>query len=322
MIQTKKKPVVAAAAAVAPSPQTPYTAARSGKDTTVNRAEADGSAQALDRRVTEGFNLVHGRLDVIQEDVRENRRDIKELRKELWDGLREAAADRARLASKADLDQLGESAAADRRRVEKEAAADRARLASKADLDQLGESAAADRRRVEKEAAADRARLASRADLDQLGESAAADRRRVEKEAAADRARLASRADLDQLRESAAADRRRVEKEAAADRARLASKADLDQLGKSAAADRRRIEGKFDTALATFRAEVNERFATQESSQRELIAMVSKVLERTEAATWTRRRLWVAVAAGTSLLVIGAVLRPLLERAAQVLFGG
>ena len=229
MIQPKKKPVVVAAAAVAPSPQTPYTAARSGKDTTVNGAEADGLAQALDRRVTEGFNLVHGRLDVIQEDVRENRRDIKELRKELWDGLREAAADRARLASKADLDQL---------------------------------------------------------------------------------------------RESAAVDRRRVEKEAAADRARLASKADLDQLGKSAAADRRRIEGKFDTALATFRAEVNERFATQESSQRELIAMVSKVLERTEAATWTRRRLWVAVAAGTSLLVIGAVMRPLLERAAQVLFGG
>ena len=229
MIQPKKKPVVVAAAAVAPSPQTPYTAARSGKDTTVNGAEADGLAQALDRRVTEGFNLVHGRLDVIQEDVRENRRDIKELRKELWDGLREAAADRERLASKADLDRLGESAAADRRRVEKEAAADRARLASKADL---------------------------------------------------------------------------------------------DQLGKSAAADRRRIESKFDTALATFRAEVNERFATQESSQRELIAMVSKVLERTEAATWTRRRLWVAVAAGTSLLVIGAVMRPLLERAAQVLFGG
>ena len=270
MIQPKKKPV-AVAAAVAPSPQTPYTAARSGKDTTVNGAEADGLAQALDRRVTEGFNLVHGRLDVIQEDVRENRRDIKELRKELWDGLREAAADRARLASKADLDQLGESAAADRRRVEKEAAADRAQLASKADLERLHESAAADRRRVEKEAAADRARLASRADLERLGESAAADRRRVEEQAAA---------------------------------------------------DRRRLEDKFDTALATFRAEVNERFATQESSQRELIAMVSKVLERTEAATWTRRRLWVAVAAGTSLLVIGAVTRPLLERAVAAPLGG
>ena len=240
MIQPKKKPVVAAAAAVAPSPQTPYTAARSGKDTTVNGAEADGLAQALDRRVTEGFNLVHGRLDVIQEDVRENRRDIKELRKELWDGLREAAGDRARLASKADLDRLGESAAADRRRVEKEAAADRARLASRADLDRLGESAAADRRRVEAQAAA----------------------------------------------------------------------------------DRRRLEDKFDTALATFRAEVNERFATQESSQRELIAMVSKVLERTESATWTRRRLWVAVAAGTTLLVIGAVMRPLLERAVAALLGG
>ena len=302
MIQPKKKPVVAAAAAVAPSPQTPYTAARSGKDTTVNGAEADGLSQALDRRVTEGFNLVHGRLEVIQEDVRENRRDIKELRKELWDGLREAAGDRARLASKADLDQLGESAAADRRRVEKEAAADRAQLASKADLERLRESAAADRRRVEKEAAADRARLASKADLERLRESAAADRRRVEKEAAADRARLASKADLDRLGESAAADRRRVEEQAAA--------------------DHRRLEGKFDTALATFRAEVNERFATQESSQRELIAMVSKVLERTEAATWTRRRLWVAVAAGTSLLVIGAVMRPLLERAVAALLGG
>ncbi len=208
MIQPKKKPV-AVAAAVAPSTKTPYTAARSGKDGTVNGAEADGLAQALDRRVTEGFNLIHGRLEVIQEDVRENRTDIKELRKELWDGLREAAADRARLASKADLDRLGKSAAADRRRVEEQAAA-----------------------------------------------------------------------------------------------------------------DHRRLEGKFDTALAMFRAEVNERFATQESSQRELIAMVSKVLERTEAATWTRRRLWVAVAAGTSLLVIGAVTRPLLERAVAALLEG
>ena len=208
MIQPKKKPV-AVAAAVAPSTQTPYTAARSGKDGTVNGAEADGLAQALDRRVTEGFNLIHGRLEVIQEDVRENRTDIKELRKELWDGLREAAADRAQLASKADLERLGESAAADRRR-----------------------------------------------------------------------------------------------------------------LAEQAAADRRRLEDKFDTALATFRAEVNERFATQESSQRELIAMVSKVLERTEAATWTRRRLWVAVAAGTTLLVIGAVTRPLLERAVAALLGG
>ena len=208
MIQPKEKPV-AVAAAVAPSTKTPYTAARSGKDETVNGAEADGLSQALDRRVTEGFNLIHGRLEVIQEDVRENRTDIKELRKELWDGLREAAADRAQLVSKADLERLGESAAADRRRVEEQAAA-----------------------------------------------------------------------------------------------------------------DRRRLEDKFDTALAMFRAEVNERFATQESSQRELIAMVSKVLERTEAATRTRRRLWVAVAAGTSLLVIGAVMRPPVERAVAALLGG
>ncbi|MCY3746646.1 MAG: hypothetical protein OXH05_10500 [Acidobacteria bacterium] len=44
---------------------------------------ADGSTQALDRRLTEGLNLLHGRLDVLHEDVRENRRDIKQLRQEL-----------------------------------------------------------------------------------------------------------------------------------------------------------------------------------------------------------------------------------------------
>ncbi len=289
MNQPKTKPL---AAAVAPNPKSPYTAAQRGKDKVVNGAEAN-SLEALDRRTTEGFNLIHGRLDVIQEDVRENRRDIKGLRKELWDGLREAAVDRAQLASKADLERFAESAEADRRRIETEAAAQRAQLASKADLERLAEDAAADRHRIETEAAAQRAQLAPRVDLEKVAENAAADRRRIETEAAADRRRIET---------EAAADRRRIETEAAA--------------------DRRRIENKLDAALAAFRAEMNERFAAQESSQRELIAMVSTLVERTEAATWTHRRLWVAVAAGTSLLVIGAVMRPLLERAVAALLGG
>lgn len=214
MTQPKKKPL---AATVAPAARTPYTAARRGNDGAVNKTEAFG--EALDRRMTEGFNLIHGRLDVIQEDVRENRRDIKGLRKELWDGLREAAADRVRLATKVDLEELRETAAADRRRMEQEAAADRRRLQDEA------------------------------------------------------------------------------------------------------AADRRRLENKFDAAFTALRAEMNERFAAQERSLRELVGAVSKVAERTEAAAWTRRRFRVAVAAGASLLVIGVVLWPALERVVAALFG-
>ena len=105
MNQPKTKPM-AAAAAVAPTRKPPYTAARHGKDGAVTGAGAEGFGGALDRRVTEGFNLVHGRFDVIQEDVRENRRDIKEFRRELSAGLKDATAERARLAEKTYLDRL------------------------------------------------------------------------------------------------------------------------------------------------------------------------------------------------------------------------
>ena len=271
MNQTKTRPL--ASPTIAGGPKTPYTAARQARKETVTGTRHEESFEALDRRVTEGFNLVHGRLDVITEDVRENRRDIKGLRQELWDGFREATADR--------------------HRIEKEAAADRSRLASRADLDSRAKEAAADRRRIE---------LAFKADLDSLAKEAAADRHRIEKEAAADRSRLASKADLEKFAQEAAADRRRIEKEAAA--------------------DRRRLEEKFDAAHSALRAEMNARFLALEESNRQIIALVSRVLERTEATAWTRRRLWVAVAAGTSLLVIGAVLRPVLERAVAALFGG
>ena len=197
MNQPNKKPL---AAAVAPTPNAPYTLARRGRDGAVNGAGAE-ALEALDRRMTEGFNLVHGRLDVIHEDVRENRRDIKQLRQELWDGLKEAAAERAELATKTDLAALQES------------------------------------------------QNHLRAEMN---------------------ARFAA------LEES----------------------------------------------QNHLRAEMNARFAALEESNRQIIAIVSRIQERSEAAAWTRRRVLAAVAAGISLLVIGALLQPLLERAAAALFGG
>ena len=180
MNHPKKQPRITGT--VAAAPQAPYTAVRDAKDRSVNGTAADGSIPALDRRLTEGLNLLHGRLDVLHEDVRENRRDIKHLRKELWDGLKEAAAERGRLATKTDLAALEES-------------------------------------------------------------------------------------------------------------------------------------------QNRLRAEMNARFAALEESNRQIIAIVSRIQERSEAAAWTRRRILVAVAAGISLLFIGALLQPLLERAAAVLFG-
>ncbi len=160
----------------------------------MNGTAADGATLALDRRLTEGLNLLHGRLDGLHEDVRENRRDIKQLRQELWDGLKEAAAQRGRLAEKTELDRL-----------------------------------------------------------------------REEMHQGFDRLEASQR---------------------------------------------------------QLRAEMNARFAALEESNRQIIAIVSRIQERSEAAAWTRRRVLAAVAAGISLLVIGALLQPLLERAAAALLGG
>jgi len=190
--QPSKKPAITAT--VAAAPKAPYTAARDAKGRSVNGTAADGSTPALDRRLTEGLNLLHGRLDVLHEDVRENRRDIKQLRQELWDGLKEAAADRARLAEKTELDRL-----------------------------------------------------------------------------------------RDEMHQS------------------------FD-----------RLEG----SGRKLRTEMNARFAALEESNRQIIAIVSRIQERSEAAAWTRRRVLAAVAAGISLLFLGALLHPLLERATAALLGG
>ena len=215
MNRPSKKPAITGT--VAAAPKAPYTAARGAKGRSVNGTAADGSTLALDRRLTEGLNLLHGRLDALHEDVRENRRDIKQLRQELWDGLKEAAGERGRLAT----------------------------------------------------------------DLAGLRESQNQFRAEVA-------ARFAG------LRES------------------------QNQFRAEVAA---RFAG-LEESQNQLRAEMNVRFAALEESNRQIIAIVSRIQERSEAAAWTRRRVLAAVAAGISLLVIGALLQPLLERVAAALLGG
>ena len=194
----------------------------------MNTAAADGFPQALDRRLTEGLNLLHGRLDVIHEDVRENRGDIKGLRKELWDGLKEAAADRARLAERTELAALADS------------------------QQQLVGS------------------------VNRLLEHAANTDRRFE-----------------------VMDRRLVALEEG----------------------QQRLVGAVNR-LVEHAAHTDRRLAALEEGQRELIAKVSTVLERSEGIAWTRRQVLAAVAAGITLLVVGALLQPLLERVIAAFFAG
>ena len=226
MNQPKQKPRLAGA--VAAAGKAPYTAAREGKDRSVNTAAADGFPQALDRRLTEGLNLLHGRLDVIHEDVRENRGDIKELRKELWDGLKEAAADRARLAERTELAALADS------------------------QQQLVGSV---NRLVENATGTDRRLGALEEGQQQLVGS-------------------------------------------------------VNRLVEHAANTDRRFEV------------MDRRLGALEEGQRELIAKVSIALERSEGIAWTRRQVLAAVAAGITLLVVGALLQPLLERVIAALFAG
>ena len=201
----------------------------------MNTAPADGFPQALDRRLTEGLNLLHGRLDVIHEDVRENRGDIKGLRKELWDGLKEAAADRARLAEKTELAALADS------------------------QQQLVGS------------------------VNRLLEHAANTDRRFE---VVDRRLAALEEGQQQLVGS------------------------VNRLLEHAANTDRRFEV------------MDRRLVALEEGQRELIAKVSTVLERSEGIAWTRRQVLAAVAAGITLLVVGALLQPLLERVIAAFFAG
>ena len=72
MAQHQKNPI-AAAAAVAGAVNRPYTRPDAGR-APVTGAEAE-ALHALDRRLTDGLNLVHAELAVLREEVREIRRE-------------------------------------------------------------------------------------------------------------------------------------------------------------------------------------------------------------------------------------------------------
>ena len=261
MNQPKQKPRLAGA--VAAAGKAPYTAAREGKDRSVNTAAADGFPQALDRRLTEGLNLLHGRLDVIHEDVRENRGDIKELRKELWDGLKEAAADRARLAERTELAALADS-----------------QQQFVGSVNRLVENATGTDRRL---GALEEGQQQLVGSVNRLVEHAAGTDRRFE---VMDR-RLGALEEGQQQLVGA-----------------------VNRLVEHAANTDRRFEV------------MDRRLGALEEGQRELIAKVSIALERSEGIAWTRRQVLAAVAAGITLLVVGALLQPLLERVIAALFAG
>ena len=304
MNQPKTKSL-ATAATVAPTRKTPYTAARHGKDEAVIEAGAEGFGGALDRRVTEGFNLVHGRLDVIQEDVRENRRDLKEFRQELWTGLRDAAGERARLAEKTAVDRLQESqreligmVQTALERTERLPALEESHRQLVGTVNRLVERSTSTEKRL--------------AALEDSHRQLVGTVNRLVERSTSTEERLAALEDSQ--RQLIPMVSRWVERSTSTEE-RLASLEDSQrQLIPMVS---RWVERSTST---------EERLASLEDSQRQLIPMVSRALAENEAAAWTRRKItvgiWVAVGAGTSLLVIGAVMRPLLERAAQVLFGG
>ena len=257
----------------------------------MNTAAADGFPQALDRRLTEGLNLLHGRLDVIHEDVRENRGDIKELRKELWDGLKEAAADRARLAEKTELAALADS--------QQQLVGSVNRL--------VGHATGTDRRL----GALEDGQQQLVGSVNRLLEHAANTDRRFEvvdrRLAALEEGQQQLVGSVNRLLEHAANTDRRFE---VMDRRLVA----LEE-------GQQRLVGAVNR-LVEHAAHTDRRLAALEEGQRELIAKVSTVLERSEGIAWTRRQVLAAVAAGITLLVVGALLQPLLERVIAAFFAG
>ena len=348
MNEAKKKPVTTDGVAV--TSRAPYTAAREGKNEPMNGAEADRFGLALDRRLTEGLNLLHGRLDVIQEDVRENRRDIKELRKETWDGLRAADADRARLATKADLALLRDADAEGRgqletkltaaiRAVAESAAAGRQALAEGFRIqvndlrtetnERLGalqesvrELAGTVNPLVERSTAAAQRLTSLEESVNGLAErSATADLRL----ASLDESQRELIGTVNALKEwSTTADQRLTVLEESQRKligAVSALAGTVNALKERSTTVEQRLTA-LEASQRQFRAEVNERLDALQESQGRLAETVGKALERSTAAVWTSRRIAVAVGAGTILLVVGAVMRPLLAQAVAALLAG
>ena len=167
-----------------------------------------------------------------------------------------------------------------------------------------------------------------------FGEMFCAELRDVAEHAAEDRQGLTLRfgRDLQDVSESAASDQQRLSDRfgkdilnaaaRAEDRHRLARRfrEDLRLVTERAAEDRQRLAHRFANDLRR----VTKR--TAEDSRRMSDRLIGKALDRSVGTSWIRRTItvevWVAVGTGISLLAIGALLRPVLDRMVQILFGG
>ena len=79
----KKNPVAATATGVV---EGPYTGLGNGQEEIVSSAEM-AAIRALDRKVTDGFNLVHGQFAVLRSERQEDREEFRDFRRQHRDGL-------------------------------------------------------------------------------------------------------------------------------------------------------------------------------------------------------------------------------------------
>ena len=119
----REKNRIAAAPAVAGTAAGPYTRTRHEAEPMTGPG---GSANlTLDRKLTDGLNLVHGEIVVLREDIRENRRESRE--------ARDADRREAREAREAERREAREAREADRRETQAGFAKLEARIEARAD---------------------------------------------------------------------------------------------------------------------------------------------------------------------------------------------
>ena len=98
MDEAKKNPVAAAATGVV---EGPYTGLGNGQEEVVNSAEM-AAIRALDRNLTDGFNLVHGQFAVLRSERQEDREEFRDFRRQHREDFRELKTDIARVDARAE----------------------------------------------------------------------------------------------------------------------------------------------------------------------------------------------------------------------------
>ena len=98
MNEAKKNPVAAAATGVV---EGPYTGLGNGQEEVVNSAEM-AAIRALDRNLTDGFNLVHGQFAVLRSERQEDREEFRDFRRQHREDFRELKTDIARVDARAE----------------------------------------------------------------------------------------------------------------------------------------------------------------------------------------------------------------------------